>query len=224
MKKLLRRLNHIFKERSKKLFHKVGGDKKFQKLDKLFKNEQSKKNYDNLITYLKHRFKNRFFAITDDNNIPMYSSDFNDNSYENYRSGRIIFSDKEIYKCLLKANINGKCEKCDSYSEHLGVNIYEKIIFFFFGGEDKDTAKAILKISSRVAGDSYEKYIGIYIKQFETYIREIGYSISDYKYYTQEFLYNLKDFLVANPDASFDEILEKVSELSKNFYKPQYKF
>lgn len=139
---------------TKKFFHKISKDEKFQKLYKLFKKDQSKKNYDNLILYIKHKFSGRNFSITDDNNIPMYSSDFKENNYENYKSGKIVL-DKKAYECLLEANINGKCETKNlfgySYAEHLGMNIYDffKILLFADGeGEAVDAVKIVKDIKT----------------------------------------------------------------------------
>lgn len=117
----------------KNFFCNIKNDKEFQVKDKLFKKDQSKKNYDNLIEYFERKIKklpkNYVFMIADDDCVPMYSSNLKGkNNYKNYKSGKITFLLKECYDNLTKARCckrsEGKCVHSkylyDIYFEHLG--------------------------------------------------------------------------------------------------------
>lgn len=94
-----------------KFFCHIKHDKEFQIKDRLFKKDQSKENYDNIIKYFicktKKMPKRYILMLADDNCVPMYSSNFKHNDYKHYKSGKITFPTKECYKHLIESHSTG---------------------------------------------------------------------------------------------------------------------
>lgn len=117
-----------------KVFSYICDDREFQKLDKKFVKNQSKKNYCYIIDYFKRKlcFIEKLYCnvmIFDDFGKPMYNSLCKEkNTYKNYISGKITFNKKKHYEAMTIILAEGKYKKKTIFGAKLGVGVEIEVL------------------------------------------------------------------------------------------------